>query len=62
MQHCVIKHITPHSQLLKPAVIKSNQGCDHETACGNFPFCNGPVRGTASLVIIIMIRDDGRLS
>lgn len=61
MQSCVIKHITPHRRL-KPAVIKSNQGYDHETACGNFSFCNGPVRGTASLVIIIMIRDDGRLS
>lgn len=54
---------TPHSQLLNPAVIKlPNLGCDHEKACGNFPFCTGPVTGTASLVIIIIFRDDGRLS
>ncbi len=58
MLSCVIRHITPQSQLLNPGVIRlPNQGPDHKKACGNVPFCTGPVTGTTSLVIIIIFKE-----
>lgn len=63
MESSVIGQITPHIRLLNPAAIKlPHSGRVHEKVCGNVPLSAGPVRGTASLVIIIIIRDEGRLS
>ena len=60
MQGCAFRQI--YSELLNPAVKLPNQGCDYAKVCGNVLFSIGPARGTASLVIIIVLRDDGRLN